>query len=82
LSPPNPRETSPGRERRAAERTNFPREGIEAPLTHTIGNKVEAAYQRGDLFEKRRKLMETWASYCATAPVQERQNNVTALWAS
>jgi hypothetical protein len=35
-------------------------------------------YQRGDLFEKRRKLMEAWANYCATTPV-ERQNNVTAL---
>jgi integrase len=52
----------------AAERTNFPREVIEAALAHTIGNKVEAAYQRGDLFEKRRRLMEAWAQFCASAP--------------
>jgi hypothetical protein len=55
---------------------------IEAALAHTVGNKVEAAYQRGDLFEKRRRLMEAWAGYCAAAPAQERQNNVTALRAS
>ena len=34
-------------------------------LAHTISNKAEAAYRRGDLFDKRRKLMEAWASYCA-----------------
>ena len=34
-------------------------------LAHTIGNKVEAAYRRGDLFEKRRQLMQAWADYCA-----------------
>jgi site-specific recombinase XerC len=39
----------------AAERTGFAREVIEAALAHTFGNKVEAAYQRGDLFEKRRR---------------------------
>jgi integrase len=50
----------------AAERSNFPREVIEAALAHTIGNKVEAAYQRGDLFEKRRRLMEAWAQFCAS----------------
>lgn len=48
----------------AAERANFPREVIEAALAHVIGNKVEAAYQRGDLFEKRRRLMAAWASFC------------------
>jgi integrase len=51
----------------AAERTNFPREVAEMALGHTIGDKVEAAYRRGDLFEKRRKLMEAWAKYCAVA---------------
>jgi integrase len=66
----------------AAERTNFPREVIEAALAHTIGNKVEAAYQRGDMFEKRRRLMEAWANFCTTAPAQDRQNNVTVLRAS
>lgn len=49
----------------AAERTNFSREVAEAALAHTIQNKVEAAYRRGDLFEKRRRLMQAWADYCA-----------------
>ncbi len=35
-------------------------------LAHTIGDKVEAAYRRGDLFEKRRKMMDAWADYCGT----------------
>jgi len=52
----------------AAERTAFPREVAEAALAHTVGNKAEAAYRRGDLFEKRRKLMEAWAGFCALAP--------------
>jgi integrase len=51
----------------AAERTNFPNEVCEAALAHAIENKAEAAYRRGDLFEKRRKLMDAWAAYC-TAP--------------
>ena len=49
----------------AAEQTAFPSEVAEAALAHTIGGKTEAAYRRGDLFEKRRKLMDAWASYCA-----------------
>jgi integrase len=48
----------------AAERTNFPREVAEMALAHAIPNAVEAAYRRGDLFEKRRKLMDAWAEYC------------------
>jgi integrase len=51
----------------AAECTNFPGEVCEAALAHSIANKVEAAYRRGDLFEKRRKLMEAWATYCLAA---------------
>jgi integrase len=50
----------------AAERTNYPNHVVEMALAHTIGNQVEAAYRRGDLFQKRRKLMEAWASYCST----------------
>jgi integrase len=50
----------------AAERTNFPREVAEAALAHVVGDKVEAAYRRGDLFEKRRRLMDAWATYCLT----------------
>jgi integrase len=50
----------------AAECTNFTNEVCEAALAHVIENKAEAAYRRGDLFDKRRKLMEAWAAYCAT----------------
>ena len=50
----------------AAECTNFSNEVCEAALAHTIGNKVEAAYRRGDLLDKRGKLMDAWAAYCAT----------------
>jgi integrase len=50
----------------AAECTNFTNEVCEAALAHVIENKAEAAYRRGDLFEKRRKLMDAWAAYCAT----------------
>ena len=48
----------------AAERTNFAREVAEMALAHTIRDKVEAAYRRGDLLEKRHALMEAWAIYC------------------
>ena len=47
-----------------AEQTNFPSEVREMALAHTVGDKVEAAYRRGDLFEKRRQLAEAWGSYC------------------
>jgi integrase len=49
-----------------AERTNFPGEVAEAALAHTIENATEAAYRRGDLLEKRRKLMEAWARFITT----------------
>ena len=49
----------------AAEQTNYPREVAEMALAHAIENKVEAAYRRGGLFEKRVKLMAAWANYCA-----------------
>ena len=52
-----------------AESTNFPRELAERALAHTLSDKVEAAYQRGDMFEKRRRLMQAWADYC-TQPVE------------
>jgi integrase len=48
----------------ASERTSFSREVAEMALAHAIPNAVEAAYRRGDLFEKRRKLMEAWAEFC------------------
>ncbi len=48
----------------ASEQTSFPHEVCEMALAHTIGNKAEAAYRRGDLFEKRRKLLDAWAAFC------------------
>ena len=47
----------------SAERTNFSREVCEMALAHTVSNKVEAAYLRGDVFDKRRQLMDTWAAF-------------------
>lgn len=52
----------------AAEYTPYPSEVVEMALAHTVGNKVEAAYRRGDLFEKRRRLAEDWARFCSKAP--------------
>jgi integrase len=48
----------------AGDETDHPREVIEAALAHTIENKAEAAYRRATALEKRRKLMDEWASYC------------------
>jgi integrase len=48
----------------AAEQTSFPSDVCEMALAHVIANKVEAAYCRGDLFEKRRELMAAWERYC------------------
>jgi len=50
-----------------AEQTNYSREVAEAALAHAVGDRVEAAYRRGDLFEKRRQLMDEWARYCYQA---------------
>lgn len=47
-----------------SERTNYPHELAEMALAHTIGNKVEAAYRRGDMLEKRRQMMRDWAKFC------------------
>lgn len=48
-----------------SERTNYPRDVAEMALAHTIGDKVEAAYRRGELFDKRRRMMSDWAAFCA-----------------
>ncbi len=48
----------------ASEQTSFPHETCEHALAHRISDKAEAAYRRGDQFEKRRKLMEAWTAYC------------------
>jgi hypothetical protein len=52
-----------------AETTDFPSEVREMALAHKIRNEVEAAYRRGDLFDKRRQLMAAWASYISGAEV-------------
>jgi integrase len=62
----------------AAERTGYPNHVVEMALAHVVGNKVEAAYRRGDLFAKRARLMADWARYCATKPTGA-ENNVTSL---
>ena len=53
----------------AGEETSFPRDVIERALAHVIGNKAEQAYDRGDLFQKRRGLMEAWELFC-TSPAE------------
>jgi hypothetical protein len=46
-------------------------------LAHTVGDKVEAAYRRGDLFEKRRRLMTEWEAFCNVPAAPERDKVVT-----
>lgn len=61
-----------------AEQTAFPREVAEAALAHSSGDKVEQAYMRSDLFEKRRRLMDAWAEYCLK-PTPKKGDNVRKL---
>lgn len=56
----------------AGEVSSFPNEVCEMALAHAIRDKAEAAYRRGDLFEKRRAMMEAWAAYCEPRPNGER----------
>jgi integrase len=53
----------------ASEHTNFPRAIVEKALAHAVGDETERAYDRGDLFVKRRRLMDAWAQYCSSKPV-------------
>jgi integrase len=53
----------------AHEQTSYPKVVIDMALAHTVGDKVEAAYRRGDLFAKRQALAEAWGKYCASPPV-------------
>jgi integrase len=59
--------------------SNFPREITETALAHVIGDKAEQAYRRSDALEKRRKLMDAWATYCepktSANVVQMRKQN-------
>jgi integrase len=59
-----------------AEMTSYPREVAEAALAHVLTDKTEAAYQRGDIFDKRRRLMNAWAEYCLKSG---RRGNVVPL---
>ena len=59
----------------AAEQTAYPHDVIEAALTHVIGSRLEAAYRRGDFLEKRARLMNAWADFCAGTPA----GNVVSL---
>ena len=52
----------------AAEVTNYPSDMAEMALAHTVGDKVEAAYRRGDMLEKRRQMMADWADHCGSPP--------------
>ncbi|MBH1944990.1 integrase arm-type DNA-binding domain-containing protein [Erythrobacter sp. YJ-T3-07] len=69
----------------AAECTGYAHEVAEMALAHTIENKVERAYRRGDLFDKRRRLMGDWATYCASegaagakvTPIRKKEAAVT-----
>jgi integrase len=56
----------------AAERTNFPGEMAEVALAHRISNAVEAAYRRGDMIEKRRRMMGEWSSFLNAAPMMAK----------
>jgi integrase len=63
----------------AAERTQHPNDVVEMALAHVIGNKVEAAYRRGDLFLKRSLLMAEWARYCGTQPIADAGQTVVPM---
>ncbi|PLW82519.1 integrase [Kineobactrum sediminis] len=51
----------------SAEQTTYPREACELCLAHTVGDAVERAYRRGDLFDLRKQLMADWASFCSSS---------------
>jgi integrase len=55
----------------AGNETPSPREVVETALAHVVGDKAEQAYRRSDALEKRRKLMEAWASFCTASPTQK-----------
>ena len=62
-----------------AERTHFPREIAELSLAHRVGDAVERAYRRSDLFDKRRKLMSAWARFCASGTGAKAGGNVVGI---
>jgi integrase len=60
----------------ARDRTRFDNYVVEAALSHATGDKIEAAYARSDVLDKRRKLMEAWAEFCASKPAAKDQTVV------
>lgn len=62
----------------SGEVSSFPRDVAEMVLAHTIQNKVEATYRRGDLFEKRRKMMQQWADYLDRLRAREKADPTPA----
>ncbi len=58
----------------AAEETDHPREVVEAALAHVVQNKVEEAYARSDLFERRRQLMDDWAAHVGGGAADDRSS--------
>ena len=63
----------------AAEQTNHPREVVEAALAHAVKDKVEAAYARSTLFDRRRRLMDEWATYLGLNPSFDRGTNASLI---
>lgn len=61
----------------AAETTSFPDFVVEMALAHAMGNGVEAAYRRGDLFEKRRRLMNAWSQFANNHRSQKNSKSST-----
>jgi integrase len=66
----------------AMERTRFDNHTIESALAHIAGSKLEQAYMRGDVLEKRRQLMDSWAEFCATQPANSAGKVVSMRSAS
>jgi integrase len=63
----------------AAEQTSYPNELCEIALAHVVSDKTEAAYRRGDMMEKRRRLMDDWAGYCAQSPAKASRAKVVGI---
>lgn len=61
-----------------SERTDFPRDVAEMALAHTVSDKVEAAYRRGDLLVKRKELAEAWSIYCTSKPASAQEETEPA----
>ena len=61
---------------RSGETTAYPREVVEHALSHQLKDKAEAAYQRGSLLPKRRKLMADWSKYCGIVQPKDGENVV------